>query len=193
MDYQKAVAQVIADPRYKRNVEYGEPRSGHPEGQVKYHIANLEANLEQLRCRLPDEETYWKLKFLIHVHDTFKAESSSEGTLANDPSSHESLARVFASEFTSDTDLLNSLQYHDENYALWKQFQSVGQYDISRFEALLNTIQDWDLFLAFTILDGYTKGKDLEKLPWFINQVRQHKPTQVDEFWASLAQARLPY
>jgi len=44
-------------------------------------------------------------------------------------------------------------------------------------------IKDWDLFLAFTIVDGYTKGKDLEKLPWFINEVRQHKRTRVDESW----------
>ena len=42
------VAQVISDPRYQKNIEYGEPRSGHPEGKVKYHIAELEENLEKL-------------------------------------------------------------------------------------------------------------------------------------------------
>lgn len=186
MDYQQAVEQVIDDPRYKRNVEYGEPRSGHPEGKVKYHIADLEANLELLRHRLPNEETYWKLKFLIHVHDTFKAEAYSKGMLSNDSVGHGSLAKVFASEFTRDTDLLNIIQYHDESYALWKQSQCAGKYDTQRFEMLLNTIQDWNLFLAFTIIDGHTKGKDLEKLFWFLNQVRHHKPIQGDESWASL-------
>lgn len=70
--------------------------------------------------------------------------------------------------------------------ALPKQSQCAGKYDTQRFEVLLNTIQDWDLFLAFTIIDGHTKGKDLEKLPWFLNQVRHHKPMQVNESWANL-------
>ena len=56
------------------NLNYDRPQPGHPEGKVKYHIADLEANLERLKHRLKTEEDYWKLKFLIHVHDTFKAE-----------------------------------------------------------------------------------------------------------------------
>ncbi|HJR81540.1 MAG TPA: hypothetical protein VJ821_15820 [Anaerolineales bacterium] len=63
----------MADPRYQENIEYGEPRSGHPEGKVKYHIAELEENLEKMASRGISEVQYWKLKFLIHVHDTFKA------------------------------------------------------------------------------------------------------------------------
>ena len=56
------VKQVIADPRYQRNIEYGEPRSGHPEGRVKYHIAELEENLDDLAPRISKDQ-YWKLKF----------------------------------------------------------------------------------------------------------------------------------
>ena len=67
------VERVMADPRYQENIEYGEPRSGHPEGKVKYHIAELEENLEKMASRGISEVQYWKLKFLIHVHDTFKA------------------------------------------------------------------------------------------------------------------------
>jgi hypothetical protein len=186
MDYQSAVERVIADPRYLKNIEFGEPRSGHPEGKIKNHIAHLEINLEQLKHRLPDDETYWKLKFLIHVHDTFKPDATQTGTSPDKPYSHASLARAFASEFVTDQDILNIIQYHDEDYALWKYFQRTGQYDEERLEILLNTIQDWDLYLAFIIVDGYTEGKVLEKLPWFINWVRQYKSTQVDETWTHL-------
>jgi hypothetical protein len=186
-DYRKLTERVMADDRYKANVEfeYDQLQSGHPEGKVKYHIAELEANLEQLKHLLPNEEYYWKLKFLIHVHDTFKAQASREGVPANHPDSHESLARAFASEFTDDPDILNIVQYHDENYTLWKQFQSSGHYDNEWFQRLLNTIHDWDLFLTFTIIDGHTQGKDIEKLPWFIQQVRQYKQTFVNEAWIS--------
>ncbi len=187
MDYQRLTEQVLADERYRRNIEfeYDPPRSGHPEGKIKYHIAELEANLERLRPRLRDEEVYWKLKFLIHVHDTFKAEASPESVPALHPRSHESLARAFASEFTDDCDLLDILQFHDENYTLWRQFKSAGYYDEAWFHTLLDTIQDWDLYLAFTLIDGHTKGKDIEKLTWFIEQVRKHKPTMVDASWVA--------
>jgi hypothetical protein len=184
---QKLLARILADERYKRNIdfEYDRPHSGHPEGKVKNHIAELEANLERLKHRLTEED-YWKLKFLIHVHDTFKAEANQAGVPTTDPRSHESLARAFASEFTDDADLLNIIQYHDENYTLWKQYKNRGDYDREWFQFLLDTIKDWDFFLAFTIIDGNTQGKDIEKLAWFINQVKLYKQTIVDETWVSL-------
>lgn len=175
------VAKVLADPRYLKNIEYGEPRSGHPEGTVRLHIADLEANLEKLAPRISIEQ-YWKLKFLIHVHDTFKAEAVPDSPIEN-PHSHASLAKRFAAEFTEDTDLLNMIQFHDLNFALWKQFAATGSYNPQRFSALLSTIIDWDLFLAFLIIDGCTPGKDREKLRWFIAEVRKYRETFVDESW----------
>jgi len=174
--------KIIADPRYLKNIEYGEPRSGHPEGKVRFHLADLEANLEKLAPRISQEQ-YWKLKFLIHVHDTFKAEAIPDSPIES-PTSHASLARKFASEFTDDLDLLNMIQYHDVNFALWKQFAGTGSYDLERFSALLTAIVDWDLLLMFIIIDGSTKGKEPEKIKWFINEVRKHRMTAVDDTWA---------
>lgn len=176
------VEQIVSDSRYLKNIEYGKPRSGHPEGKVKHHIAELEENLEAMKARGIPEEQYWKLKFLIHVHDTFKAEAVPDSPIMN-PNSHASLARQFASEFTDDVDLLNMIQFHDVNFALWKQFTGTGSYDLERFSALLETIIDWDLFLMFLIIDGSTQGKDPDKLAWFIKEVRKHKETTVDETW----------
>jgi hypothetical protein len=177
-----AVEQVISDPRYLKNIEYGKPRPGHPEGKVRYHIAELEEKLESMKVMGISDEQYWKLKFLIHVHDTFKAEAVPNSPITH-PNSHASLARNFASEFTEDVDLLNMVQYHDINYALWKQFKATGFYDAQRFSDLLAAIIDWELFLMFLILDGSTNGKDPVKTRWFINVVRKHKKTFVDESW----------
>jgi hypothetical protein len=178
----KAIEAILADPRYLKNIEYGEPRSGHPEGKVKVHIADLEANLEKLRERGISDDEYWKLKFMIHVHDTFKAEAAEDVRIL-DPRSHASLARKYAGHFTEDADLLNMIQFHDENFALWNQFDRSGSYDMRRFQKLLDTIRDWDLFLMFVIIDGSTAGKDRSKLEWFIREVRKHKPVRVDESW----------
>lgn len=174
--------RITADVRYLKNIEYGEPRSGHPEGKVKFHIVELEENLEKLVSRGISEEQYWKLKFLIHVHDTFKADATPDVPILN-PNSHASLARDFAAEFITDEDLLNMIQFHDVNYALWKQFNATGSYDVDRFQSLLDTIQDWDLFLLFLLLDGSTKGKERSKLTWFLREVANHKNTMVDESW----------
>jgi hypothetical protein len=177
------VQQIIAHARYHANIEYGEPRPGHPEGKVKYHIAALEANLEALAQRRSiSANNYAKLRFLIHVHDTFKAEAEHDVPIVH-PRSHASLARAFAAEYTDDADLLAMIQFHDENYALWQQYARTGAYSQERFQALLQAIQDWDLFLMFTIIDGSTPGKDREKLGWFINEVRKYKTTVVDETW----------
>ena len=166
---QKTIEKVIADPRYLKNIEYGEPRSGHPEGKVKLHIAELEKILEKFTSRI-SEEHYWKLKFLIHVHDAFKANAIPNSRIEN-PNSHASLARKFASEFTDDADLLNMLQFHDVNYALWKEYAATGSYDLERFSRLLDTIVDSSV------------GKDPEKLRWFVREVRKSKATVVDEDW----------
>ena len=178
---EQIVQQIISDPRYIKNIEYGLPRSGHPEGKVKAHIADLEQNLENLVPRL-SEDQYWKLKFLIHVHDTFKADAIPDSPILS-PNSHASLARKFASEFTEDPDLLNMVQFHDLNFVLWRQYEARGSYDLEPFRILLDTIQDWDLFLLFLIIDGNTKGKDPEKLRWFLREVHKYKNTVVDESW----------
>jgi hypothetical protein len=178
----KVIQTILADPLYLKNIEYGEPRAGHPEGKVKVHIADLEANLEKLRERGVSEDETWKLKFMIHVHDTFKADAAPDVRII-DPRSHASLARKYASQFTDDEDLLNMIQFHDENFALWNQFDRSGSYDVRRFQKLLETIRDWDLFLMFVIIDGSTAGKERSKLEWFIREVRKHKATRVDETW----------
>jgi hypothetical protein len=178
----KIIAKITSDPRYQKNIEYGEPRSGHPEGKVKYHIAELEENLKKIAARGISEQQFWKLKFLIHVHDTFKADASPDSPILS-PNSHASLARGFASEFIDDIDLLNMIQFHDENFALWKQFAATGAYEAQRFENLLAIIQDWDLFLMFAIIDGCVEGKDPRKTGWFINEVRKYKDIIIDESW----------
>ncbi len=151
--YQQILDKIQADERYQRNLDWGEPRKGHPEGSVRRHTEDLESNLEQLQPQLSDAE-YWKLQILIHTHDTFKAEAQ-RGVAISDPRSHASLARQFLAGYTDDAELLNIVQLHDEPYALWKKHHASGDYT-ERLDRLLDTISDWDLFLAFLIVDGCT-------------------------------------
>jgi hypothetical protein len=160
--------RILADRRYQANLDWGEPRPGHPEGTIRAHIADLEANLERLRRKL-DEERYWKLKIAIHVHDTFKPQAADVPIA--DAASHASLARGFLAEFTDDAALLHLVQFHDEPYALWRGMRKRGEVDRDRLERLVERVGDWDLFLAFLIVDGCTAGKGREQLRWFFRVV----------------------
>jgi hypothetical protein len=168
MDYRAICDAVMADPRYQANLDWGEPRAGHPEGTVRAHIAEIEPNLEALKSKLSQED-YWKLKVLLHAHDSFKRESK-KGVPISHPRSHASLARAFLAEFCDDADLLAMVQYHDEPFALWRGVEAKGSYKQERMAALLGAIQDWNLFLAFNIIDGCTAGKSREPLIWFFQE-----------------------
>ena len=170
-DYQEIFAAITSDPRYQRNLDWGKVRPGHPEGTIRAHVAELERNLERLREKL-SETDYWRLKVLIHTHDTFKGEAQPDAPIAA-PNSHASLARAFLAEFCDDADMLAMVQYHDEPFALWRQFKLKGRYNEERLTTLLASIRDWNLFLAFNIVDGCTEGKQRDPLRWLFRQVAE--------------------
>ena len=169
IDYQSAFASITSDARYLANLDWGKPRRGHPEATVRAHIAELEANLEALRPKLSKSD-FWKLRLLIHTHDTFKADATP-GVAITDPRSHASLARAFLAEFCDDADLLAMVQYHDEPFALYRQVEAKGRFNSERLDALIAAIEDWNLFLAFNLIDGCTAGKSREPLRWLFRAV----------------------
>ncbi len=169
MDARAILETVLRDPRYIVNLDWGKPRRGHPEGTCQGHIVELEGNIERLRSKLTDQDC-WKLRLLIHTHDSFKAESEHGVPIAH-PMSHASLARAFLAERCDDADLLAMVQYHDEPYALYLQVEREGRCNQARFEELLKTIRDWNLFLAFSIVDNCTAGKSRDPLHWLFQAV----------------------
>jgi hypothetical protein len=145
---------------------------GDPEGLPSVAPDSGHCSHESLHATRADRagDDYWKLKILIHTHDSFKKESQP-GVSITDPHSHASLAREFLAKYCEDSDLLAMVQYHDEPFALYRQFEIKGKYNLQRFDALLQSVRDWNLFLAFNIIDGYTIGKSREPLHWLFREV----------------------
>lgn len=168
-DYRTIFEAIVADPRYQANLDWGMARPGHPEGTVRAHIGEIERNLEGLRGKLSVAD-YWKLKILTHTHDSFKRDAAG-GVPITHPKSHASLARAFLAEFCQDDDLLAMVQLHDEPFALWRQVELRGDCNPERLESLLRNIKNWNLFLAFNIIDGCTEGKSREPLQWLFAAV----------------------
>ncbi len=175
-DYAAIYQRIIDNDEYKKNIDYGEPRSGHPEGSVRAHIAELEDNLQLLKPSVSDIE-YWKLKILIHVHDTFKGDAKKRVSIEH-PESHASLAvrfldyimvtYIYQNALIKDRDLLAMAQYHDIPYAIWKRYQD-GKMVSKHILEFIPKIKDWNLFFAFLIIDGCTAGKvgKASQLIWF--------------------------
>ncbi|HSI63484.1 MAG TPA: hypothetical protein VLE43_10205, partial [Candidatus Saccharimonadia bacterium] len=58
--------------------------------------------------------------------------------------------------------------------ALWRQFEFKGACNEERLTALFENIRDWDLFLAFCLIDGCTEGKGREPLHWLFETAALH-------------------
>ena len=151
---------------------------------IRKHIEELEDNLSRLKPLLSREEA-GKLRVLIHTHDTFKPDAKT-GVAIVDPNSHASLARQFLAKYVSDSDMLNMVQFHDDPFAIWKKDRCGGNYT-DRLGRLLQVIEDWDLFLAFLIVDGCTVGKSTEPLNWFFAEIGNRVETRVDATWIRIA------
>lgn len=175
--------EVIKNPRYLKNIEHGKPRRGHAEGTVKAHIEELEKNLQTIRLQSKmDFETYWKLKVLIHVHDSFKAEAVPDSPIM-DPKSHASIARDFLSGYTSDPDLLNITQYHDIGYVVFRKWKQTGRMNEARVDEALAKINDLDLFLLFAIIDACTESKGREAINWLVSYVNSKHQVNIGPSW----------
>ena len=67
------------------------------------------------------------------------------------------------------------------HFALYRQFETKGKYNRERFDQLLAAVRDWNLFLAFNIIDGCTEGKSREPLRWFFGEIDGKVPSDFTE------------
>jgi hypothetical protein len=113
----------------------------------------------------------------IHTHDTFKGQQEL-GVPISDPRSHASLALAFLEEFTGETILSPMVQLHDVPYAVHRRLVERGKVDSERLEKLFESIQDWDTFTAFLLIDNVAVGTVSNSgvseggvIHWFLNQI----------------------
>lgn len=165
-------ARIAADPEFLEGVEYGRPRPGHPEGAVKFHIAEVLANVEQMYAESP---LYESLRLIALVHDTFKYQVDPDKPKSG-PNHHGAYARRFAARYIDDQATLEVIELHDEAYNAWQQGHRKGKWDRAeeRAERLLERLgETLDLYLAFYVCDNATGDKGRENLEWFVEFVEK--------------------
>jgi hypothetical protein len=165
-DLERAVTE---NERLREGLAWGKPRSGHPEGTIGAHVADLLNRLDAAGVTGPRRA---ELRFITLVHDSFKGEVSDWRPKTGE-NHHAMRARRFAERYTDDERLLATIQHHDQPYATWRKMQRKGRLDEKRFAKLVECIPDMPLFLSFVELDGATEGKRPEPVHWFRGELER--------------------
>jgi len=153
---------VMSEPELLAGLAWGKPRSGHPEGSVGAHVAQLLGELDRMDV---SAEQRAQLRFIALVHDSFKYRVHNWLPRAG-ANHHAARARRFAERFTDDERLLATIELHDRPYALWRRMRRRGSLDERGFADMIDRIPDPELFVLFVELDGSSEGKNPEPLRW---------------------------
>jgi hypothetical protein len=165
IDYQDIYNKIRKDPKWLAAIENGRVRPGHPEGKIKYHIAQVEEYLDAHKGEV-SEDDYWRLKIMTLVHDAFKRDGGNKVPIM-DPTSHASMGRQYAAEYVNDHDMEMMLQYHDYPFTLWRKAKK--GIDVSdKIKELLNKIKNKKVYDLFMSADGSGPGKDKEPMDWWL-------------------------
>jgi HD domain len=158
--------KICADHEWQQGAVWGKPRSGHSEGQVMYHIAEVLANIDHL-ARTDEERR--ALRLIALIHDTFKyrVDYSKPRVGINH---HAVIARKFAERYIEDPAILEIIELHDEAFNSWRMGAFKDRWDeaearASRLVARLGS--HLPLYVQFYRADNQTDSKEQDSLIWF--------------------------
>jgi hypothetical protein len=164
---------LIAHPIVQEGLLWGEPRYGHPEGKVLYHVPEIYTNINLISPPLSWEDRN-RLRLIALVHDVMKfKEDKSE---PRDWSKHHGiLGRHICEHLIQDKIVLDIIELHDEAYYCWRLFvlEEEPEYAAIRFNALLQRIgYCLQLFYVFFKCDTATGDKTQAPVKWFEKNIQ---------------------
>jgi HD domain len=163
---------LIKIPEFRAGLLWGEPRFGHPEGKVIYHIREVLDNIDLLTHL--DDEARRRLRLVAYTHDTFKY--CEVKSCPRDWSKHHGiLARKFLENYCSDTVVLKIIETHDDAYYAWRSSrvdQNGHETAEKTLDKLLVRVADClQLYYLFFKCDTQTGDKTQASWKWFEKNV----------------------
>ena len=158
--------EVMSDPDWQEGAAWGEPRQGHPEGAVIRHIEDVLANVDQIATDAVDRD---RLRFVALIHDTFKHRVDRDRPREGE-NHHAMIARRFAERHTTDAELLDVIELHDEAFNAWVKGERGGKWEAAEARAhrLIDRLgPSTDFYVRFYQADNRTGSKDQTPLEWF--------------------------
>ena len=161
--------KLAEDQALINGLEWGKPRSGHPEGPVGAHVADLLRTIDDWGDAEPRRS---ELRFLAIVHDALKYRVRN--WLPKTGENHHAMrARRFAEHYTDDERLLATIELHDRPYAVWRRTRRGSKRERRAVDELVRRVPDLPLFLRFVELDGSHEGKNPEPIEWLRAELRK--------------------
>jgi len=174
--------RMLAAPEFRKGLLWGEPRFGHPEGKVLFHIREVLDNVDLVPGLTKDQRQ--QLRLVTLAHDTFKyAEDRSH---PRDWTKHHGLlARRFLEKYTDDPVVLDITEMHDDAYYAWlaqkhEEF-GAGNPHKSLQALLFRAGHCLQLYYLFFKCDTQTGDKTQAPLKWFERSVPGINPVAVRE------------
>ena len=166
--------RVAEHPDWLEGIECGRPRHGHPEGQIKFHIAAVLDNVERFFEKSPMRGD---LRLIALIHDSFKYRVNYDKSRCGE-NHHAMIARRFAETIIGNESVLDIIELHDEAYNSWQCGNRDGRWKKAecRATALIERLGDnVALYLAFYQCDNSTEGKESDCFDWFNAFVKQKR------------------
>lgn len=174
--------RIINDLEWQEGAGWGEPRRGHPEGAVIFHIAEVLQNINKLNGISELERA--QLRIIALIHDSLKNEVDVRHPRINE-NQHGMLARRFAEKYSQDDAVLRVIQLHDAAYDAWRKRNEVGGERVLRLvDNLIVDLgpENLNLYLLFYQCDNETGTKSREHLPWFREVASKHFSAYVKNY-----------
>lgn len=165
-------AKLCSDPEWLEGAAWGTPRSGHPEGRIADHIAQVLANIDR---EAVDADERRRLRLIALLHDTFKYRVDNSKLRVGE-NHHGMIARRFAERYIDDPTVLDIIQQHDSGYHCWqygmrrRKWPEAEEYATQLADQLG---QELPLYIHFYRADNATGDKDQAPLVWFENTLRR--------------------
>jgi hypothetical protein len=159
---------LVLHPEVRAGLGWGEPRYGHPEGKVLFHIPEIFDNINALLPPLSKNERE-QLRLIALLHDAFKY-IEHKGSPRDWSRHHSMLARQFGEKYITDQAVLDIIELHDEAYYCWQLevLKHDPQRSAARFEALLTRVgYCLQLYYLFFKCDTRTGDKTQAPVKWF--------------------------
>ncbi len=159
---------LAVQPEVRTGLCWGEPRYGHPEGKVLYHVPEIFENIDSIIPPLSIKERE-QLRLITLLHDAFKY-IEHKGSPRDWSRHHSILARQFSEAFITDQAVLDIIELHDEAYYCWRLdvLKDDPIKSAARFARLLERIgYCLQLYYIFFKCDTRTGDKTQAPVKWF--------------------------
>ena len=159
---------LLTIPEFRYGLLWGEPRYGHPEGRVCFHVREVYNNIDLITGLSVEDRR--RLRLISLAHDTFKY--AEDRTRPRDWSKHHSLlARNFMEKYTDDPVILDIIETHDDAYYIWLDARHDQTLPDTRRTSLGLLLQRLDhclqMYYLFFKCDTQTGDKTQAPLKWF--------------------------